>query len=59
MSTTPRLPMEGSRSMFVGRPELDERFRTLYGTMWTEGVVDHPTKELVRIRNARVTDCGF
>lgn len=45
--------------MFVGRPELGERFQTLYGTMWREGVVDHPTKELVRIRNARVTDCGF
>ncbi|MBI4300758.1 MAG: carboxymuconolactone decarboxylase family protein [Chloroflexi bacterium] len=38
-------------------PELAERFRYLYGTMWQEGVLDHPTKELARMRCARVNGC--
>jgi hypothetical protein len=64
MSTTPRIPPDEhgrahAGTMFAHRPELGTSFRTLYGTMWRQGVVDQPTKELVRIRNARVTDCGF
>ena len=31
----------------------------IYGILWSRGVVDHPTKELARLRNARVTDCGY
>lgn len=39
--------------------ELFDSFYALYGTMWSGGVVDHPTKEIVRIRNARTTNCGY
>ena len=34
-------------------------FAELYGTFWSHGVVDHPTKEAVRLRNARITNCGY
>ncbi|MEO1061647.1 MAG: hypothetical protein AAFZ07_09535 [Actinomycetota bacterium] len=64
MSTTPRIPPDGAGNAHAGtiyahRPVLGQRFSELYGTMWRRGVLDPPTKELVRIRNARVTDCGF
>ena len=64
MSTTPRIPPDErgkprAGTMFSHRPVLGQRFSELYGTMWRQGVLDQPTKELVRIRNARVTDCGF
>ena len=64
MSTTPRIPPDEhghahAGTMYSHRPVLGRRFSELYGTMWRQGVLDQPTKELVRIRNARVTDCGF
>ena len=34
-------------------------FPRLYGQFWSHGVVDQPTKEVTRLRNARITDCGF
>ena len=40
-------------------PDLASGFRHLYGTMWNDGVVDMALKETVRMRNARVTDCGY
>lgn len=40
-------------------PTLLEAFGKLYGRLWTQGVVDQPLKELVRLRNARITDCGY
>ena len=40
-------------------PLLLQRFGELYATFWGQGVVDHRTKEVARMRNARVTDCGF
>jgi hypothetical protein len=40
-------------------PEVLRAFLDLYGRLWRDGVVDHPTKEVVRLRNARVTDCGY
>jgi len=30
----------------------------LYGTLWSHGILDHSTKEMARIRNARTLDCG-
>ena len=41
------------------QPELVEAFLKLYGILWSRGVVDHPTKEMARLRNARVTGCGY
>lgn len=46
-------------SPLAHQPELLNAFLRLYGTLWSHGVVDHPTKEIARIRNARITDCGY
>lgn len=60
MSTTPRIPVgdEGT-GMFSGSEGLGRSFMRLYGMFWREGVLDHEVKEAVRIRNARITDCGY
>lgn len=34
-------------------------FTRIYATLWSHGVLDHPTKEMARLRNARITDCSF
>jgi hypothetical protein len=39
--------------------ELNHRFDRFYATLWQQGVVDEATKEVGRIRNARITDCGI
>jgi alkylhydroperoxidase family enzyme len=39
------------------QPALLDAFLTLYGTLWSRGVVEHATKEVARIRNARRIDC--
>jgi hypothetical protein len=39
--------------------DLGAEFGALYGEMWSHGVVDHPTKEVARMRNARVTECRY
>jgi hypothetical protein len=52
-------PPEGGTSLFDYQPELFAAFNRLYGTLWTGGVVDEPTKEVARIRNARLVDCGL
>ncbi|MFN3258152.1 MAG: hypothetical protein ACE37B_20935 [Ilumatobacter sp.] len=65
MSTTPRLPsaIDGHPAtmgtLLAHQPELARSFGALYARFWSGGVVDHPTKEAVRIRNARITDCGY
>lgn len=46
-------------SVLAHQPELLAAFTRLYGTLWSHGVLDLPTKELARLRNARVTDCRF
>jgi hypothetical protein len=46
-------------TLLAHAPLAAKAFSRLYGTFWSHGVVDHPTKELIRLRNARVTDCGF
>jgi AhpD family alkylhydroperoxidase len=48
-----------SGSVLAHQPELLQAFLRLYGTLWSHGVVDHPTKEVLRIRNARVTGCNY
>jgi len=60
MSTTPRLrgpdgtPTASLRAALAG-----SSFGELYGQFWSHGVVDQPTKEVTRLRNARITDCGY
>ena len=50
---------EGGLSFLDHQPELFGAFNRLYGTLWSEGVVDQPTKEVARLRNAWVTGCNI
>jgi alkylhydroperoxidase family enzyme len=65
MSTTPRVPSavpgEPAKfaTVFAHRPDLAAAFFRLYGTLWSEGIVPQTIKETARMRNARVTDCGY
>ena len=52
-------PPAGKTTFLDHRPELFAAFSRFYGTLWTEGVLDQPTKEVARLRNARVTGCGI
>ena len=45
--------------LFQSNPELGERFGDLYGEFWCNGLVTHDLKEVLRIRNAPITDCGY
>ena len=44
---------------FDHQPALWTAFNRYYGTLWSEGVVDAPTKEVGRLRNARIIGCGI
>lgn len=65
MSSVPRLPSVAADlpadfgSVTAHAAELITRFFELYGELWQHGVVDDPLRELTRIRNARITDCGY
>lgn len=50
---------KGGVSFLDHQPELFAAFNRLYGTLWTDGVLDEPTKEVARLRNARVTGCNI
>lgn len=52
-------PPTGGVMPFDHQPELWAAFNRYYGTLWSEGIVDQPTKEVGRLRNARVTGCGI
>jgi alkylhydroperoxidase family enzyme len=52
-------PPPGAATPFDHRPMLWAAFNRYYGTLWSEGVVDQPTKEVGRLRNARRTGCGI
>lgn len=62
MSTIPRVPPVTNgqtRSLLAHTPDLDAAFWKLYAELWSHGALDHRTKEVARIRNARVTNCGL
>lgn len=65
MSTVPRLSsaVDGRPAAFgtilAHQPALAAAFTATYGQFWSHGVLDHPSKETVRLRNARITDCGY
>jgi hypothetical protein len=62
MATKPRIaPAPGSNppSALAHQPELNAAFWKLYGALWSRGVLDHRSKEIARIRNARFTNCGL
>jgi hypothetical protein len=49
----------GRMSFFDHQPELFRLFNDFYGALWSDGVLDQATKEVGRLRNARVNDCGL
>ena len=65
MSTTPRLapPTEDMTADFgslMGHaPNTMMRFFQMYARFWQEGVLAAEVKEMTRMRNARITDCGY
>ena len=65
MSTTPRvssaIPGEPAHfgSVLAHQPEIAESFFALYGRFWGSDVLSARIKEVARMRNARVTECGF
>lgn len=65
MSTKPRIAsaIAGADADFGSVmshiPETTGRFFELYAEFWQNGVVPVALKEMTRIRNARVTDCGY
>ena len=65
MSTAPRLRSAiddkpaSIRTVMAHSPDLRQAFDTMYATLWSKGAVDADVKELVRLRNANVTDCGL
>lgn len=46
-------------SVLAHQPVLAERFAALYGAFWDSDVLPARIKEIARMRNARVTQCGF
>jgi alkylhydroperoxidase family enzyme len=46
-------------SVLGEQPETLVAFLRLYGTLWSHGNVPQPLKEIARLRNARITDCGY
>ena len=52
-------PPAGALTAFDHCPEAWAAFNRYYGTLWSEGIVDQPTKEVARLRNARITGCGI
>ncbi len=52
-------PPDGSMNFFEHDRELHQRFDAFYAELWQRGTVDEATKEVGRLRNARITDCGI
>ena len=65
MSTTPRVssavPGEPAHfgTVLAHQPDLAMKFTELYGRFWNSDVLSARLKEVARMRNARVTECGF
>ncbi len=65
MASNPRISSavpgqaEDFASVTAHAGELMARFFELYGEFWQHGAVPPQLKELTRLRNARVTDCGY
>jgi len=65
MSTTPRIDsaVPGAPAEFVTvmshTPDIIAKFGDLYAEFWQQGLISQEVKEMTRIRNARITDCGY
>ncbi|MEM9620561.1 MAG: hypothetical protein AAF993_02860 [Pseudomonadota bacterium] len=65
MSSTPRVKPAVDNvpadfgSVTAHAAEQMAHFFDLYAEFWQRGVVAAEVKELTRLRNARITDCGY
>lgn len=65
MATTPRLPSAvpgkpaTARTVYAHAAGLKHVFDAMYAVLWRGDVLSEATKELVRLRNARVTACSL
>lgn len=65
MSTTPRLNSAIADqpttlgSVLAHAPDVMARFGELYAEYWQGGNLPQDLKEMTRLRNARITDCGY
>ena len=65
MSTTPRVDsaIEGQApalgNVLMNAPEIFAAFGEVYAEFWRRGIISQEIKEMTRIRNARITDCGY
>ena len=60
MSTSPRLrDAEGKPVNAVAEYLAATPYGDLYGHFWSHGLVEQSTKEVGRLRNATITDCGL
>jgi hypothetical protein len=50
---------ERSTGFAAALPGAGLAFDELYGRVWSEGQLDPQLKEVARLRNARLTDCGL
>jgi len=57
-SAIPGRPAEFG-SVLAHQPAMSARFAELYAHFWQQGRISQRIKEITRIRNARITDCGF
>jgi len=62
-ATVPEMPDDADEaiksSVLAEQPDTLIAFLRLYGTLWSHGQLDHTIKEIARLRNARITDCGY
>ena len=65
MSTTPRVKSAVGESpptlggVLAHAPQMITRFGELYAALWQTGTLPADLREMTRLRNARVTDCGY
>ena len=52
-------PPDQSTNFFEHDLDLNKKFNQLYAELWQRGTVDEVTKEIGRLRNAQITDCGI
>jgi AhpD family alkylhydroperoxidase len=48
-----------SYGLLAHAPGVLAAFMDLYGRLWRDGIVPQSTKEVARLRNARLTGCGY
>ncbi len=65
MSTSPRISSANPgrqpdfTAVLAHAPDLLQAFSTLYASFWMDPALSQRDREIARIRNARVTGCGF